>query len=135
MMQRAIALLTRLEKQELDRECSALRAVEAELAACREELDDLARRFAAEYQAGWELPDGLRLLAAYARGTRRRQEELRAKLAQLEAARQAAAETVRERIGSYKSLELVGQGLEAQASAAAARRASARTSTTSTPMS
>jgi hypothetical protein len=123
-VRRAVELLARIEKQELDRERLALLAVEAELAARREELAALRRGLAVEHEAAWALPAGPSGLAPYFRSGLERQRRLGQLGQELEVARGLAQEVLSRRLRSHKSLELVAeqlQGQEALRATAAAR--------------
>jgi hypothetical protein len=121
-VRRAVELLARIEKQELDRERLALLAVEAELAARRDELAALRRNLAVEHEAAWALPAGPSGLAPYFRSGLERQRRLGRLGQELEVARGLAQEALSRRLRSQKSLELVAEGLQEQE----ARRAMAK---------
>lgn len=121
-MRRALELLAKLERQELDRERQALRAAEAELERTEQELRSLREQEPLEHAAGWSLPGGPGLLACYLGAARRRETWLGQRCHEQRAARERAADAVRERIGAAKSLELAAEQLAAAAAADLARR-------------
>jgi len=114
MRRHAVELLARIEKQELDRERLALLAVEAELAARRDELAALRRGLAVEHEAAWALPAGPSGLAPYFRSGLERQRRLGQLGRELEVARGLAQEALSRRLRSHKSLELVARQLQEQ---------------------
>lgn len=121
-MRRALHLLAQLERQELDRERRALRAVEADLEATGEALASLRQRQPEEHAAGWATPGGPGLLAGYLAHVRHEEARLGRARADLEAAASRAEAALRERIGAVKSLELALEQLKAAAASEAARR-------------
>lgn len=122
-MRKALELLARLERQELDHERQALRKVEAELAEAEHELGVLRDRRPHEHEAGWALPGGPGLLAAYLGAAGRREVGLADRLRELAVAQAHAQEAVRARIAAAKSLEIAARHLAAEATAAEERRA------------
>jgi hypothetical protein len=122
-MRRALELLAKLERQELDTARLALRAAEGELARTDEALSSLRQRLPAEHAAGWELPGGPALLASYLGASRRLEERLERRRGEQQTARERAAEAVRERLGAAKTLELAAEQIGAAATAELARRA------------
>ena len=122
-MRRAVELLARIEKQELDRERLALLAVEAELAARRDELAALRRGLAVEHGAAWVLPSGPGRLAPYFRSAQERQRRLGEAERELEDARDMARQALSQRLRNHKSLELVAEQLQEQEARRAAVKA------------
>ncbi|HEX8373949.1 MAG TPA: hypothetical protein VF606_02090 [Geminicoccaceae bacterium] len=123
---RALELLARVERRELDRERLAVAAVVAEVEAARAELGRLDTRFGEELDLAFGLPDGPRLAAAYAHGHRARRAEtvaegvrLGTELVRLEAA-------LKERAVSLKTLELAAERIAAREREEAARAGQAR---------
>lgn len=121
-MQRALRLLAQLERQELDRERRALRAIEADLSATGEALAGLRQRQPEEHAAGWVMPGGPGLLASYLTHVRREEVRLGRAAAELEAAASAAEAALRGRVAGVKSLELALEQVETAAATEAARR-------------
>ncbi len=122
-MLRALNLLAQLERQELDRERRALRALEEKLITSTNDLAALQSRQPAEHEAGWALPGGPGPLASYLSQARRQEMHLRRLAAELTAAHGHAQAALRERIASMKSLELAAEHLQASDAAQAAHRA------------
>jgi hypothetical protein len=120
---RAVELLARVEKRELDRERLALLAVEAELAARRDELAAVRRGLAAEQEAAWALSGGPSCVVPYFRATQERQRRLGELERELEDARDQAQEALSQRLRSYKSLELVAEWLQEEEAWRAVARA------------
>lgn len=132
-MLRALNLLARLERQELDRERQAVRALADELTSTVDALATLESRLQAEHVAGWALPGGPGALAAYLNEARRRELCLRQAVAELTTALSDAQAGLRERIAGMKSLELVAENLEATSTAQAAYRAQIELEEASSP--
>jgi hypothetical protein len=122
-MRRAMELLARIEKQELDRGRLALQAIEAEMEARRGELATLRQRLATEHEAAWALPGGPGRLAAYFRSGVERQQRLGALGRELEHAQGLARQALAERLKSYKSLDLAARRLQEEATRQAAHAA------------
>jgi hypothetical protein len=122
MTRRALELLTRLEKQALDRERLELRAIEEEIARRREAMRRFDVEFAAELEAAWTTPGGPGLFGAYAARCRIELQQLTDGLARLGQAREQAQAAVQEVLTSYKALDIATHELARQTAALCARR-------------
>jgi hypothetical protein len=118
---RALGLLARAERRELDRGRQALAAADGALGRTADALAGIDGRFGAELGLALALPDGPRLAAAFAAGHRARRAALAAERGRLLAERARLEATVRERAVALRTLELAEDELRARAEEAAAR--------------
>jgi hypothetical protein len=125
MTQRALELLTRLAKQDLDNERLALQAVENEIAQRRREVRELETALAVEFGKAWTLPGGPAAFAPYAEACRARQRQLENALARLAQERDRKQTAVHEVLSGYKALDIAMQELRRQAAERLAQRAQA----------
>ena len=96
-MRRALELLAKLERQKRDHARQTLRSAEVELTETDRTLNSLRQRLPIEHAAGWALPGGPGLLAAFLGEQHRLEQRLGHRRREQEAARDRAAEAVRER--------------------------------------
>lgn len=118
---RALALLARLERGELDRERGAVAAAVAGVAAAEAEVARLDGRFGEELGLALGLPDGPRLAGAYARGHAIRREAAMAERRRIEAELPRLEAAVRERAAALRTYELVAERVVAREEEEAAR--------------
>lgn len=123
-MRRALELLAKLERQKRDHARQTLRSAEVELTETDRTLNSLRQRLPIEHAAGWALPGGPGLLAAFLGEQHRLEQRLGHRRREQEATRDRAAEAVRERLSAAKTLELAAEQLAATAAAERGRRAS-----------
>lgn len=122
---RALALLARLERGELDRERGAVAAAVEGIAAAAAEVARLDGRFGEELGLALDLPDGPRFAAAYARGHTVRREAAMAKRQRIEAELPRLEAAVKERAVALRTYELAADRVSAREQAAAAQAAQA----------
>ena len=123
---RALELLARVERRELDRERQAAAVVAAEVEAVRVGLGRLDARFGDELGLAFGLPDGPRLAAAYAHGHRARRADALAEAVRLAAELVRLEAALKERAVSLKTLELAAERVAAREREEAARAGQAR---------
>ncbi len=87
---RLLSKLVRLEQEELDRRRRELLALEARLAALREEQEHLRRSGHAQMAAGWALPGGPGPLGTWLAAARARDRALAREIEELSARREQA---------------------------------------------
>lgn len=121
MTRRALLLLARLERSELDRERQALLDRTAELARHEEGLRSLEAGFGPELALALDLPGGPALAAAYAAGCRHQAAALRAGRHRLRTEIKGMESALRTRAVGLRTLELAAAELSAQEEVLAAR--------------
>ena len=119
---RALELLARVERRELDRERQDLAAASGRLAAALEALAGLDARFGSELGLALGMPDGPRLAAAFAHGHRTRRAERAAEAGRLEAEVARLGEAVKARAVALRTLELAEERVVGRERAEAAAR-------------
>lgn len=123
---RALELLARVERRELDRERQDLAAVSGRLAAAADGLARLDASFGPELALAFEMPDGARLAAAYAGGHRVRRAAALAEAGRLEAEAARLEEAVKERAVGLRTLERAAERVVGRERVEAAARQQAR---------
>jgi hypothetical protein len=118
---RALALLIRAERRELERERQALTTAGIGLDQAEQTLRAQERRFEEEAALVLAMPDGPRLAAAFAAGHRHRLARLRGERERLTADRARAEAAVRARAMSLATLERAGEEMAAREQAEAGR--------------
>jgi hypothetical protein len=118
---RALALLIRAERRELERERLALTTAGIALDQAEQTLRAQERRFGKEAVLALAMPDGPRLAAAFAAGHRHRLARLRGERERLTADRARAEAAVRARAMSLATLERTGEEVAACERAEAGR--------------
>ena len=122
MSRRALELLARLRRHEVDRQRLAAAALAAELRLSREAVTAEEHRLAREHAQAFELPGGPRPLAAFAAASRRRSSALAERCQELEGRLAAAQPELQDAIRAWKSLDLASARSRAVEEAEAARR-------------
>ena len=125
MSMRALAALRRLEERALDDARAALLAAQAATASGQRAVDGLRTAYADELATGLALPDGPRLVAAFAEGLRRRLAAACAALARLEADEAVKKAAVQELATRTRILEAAAERLALRDAATAAKQAQA----------
>ncbi len=123
---RALELLARVERRELDRERQDLAAVSGQLAAALDALARLDGRFGSELGLALAMPDGPRLAAAYAHGHRVRRAEGAAEVGRLGVEVGRLGEAVKARAVALRTLELAAERVEEREEAEVAARQQAQ---------
>ena len=125
MSMRALVALRRLEERALEEARTALAAAQAASEAGRQTLDHLRTAYADELATGLALPDGPRLVAAFAEGLRARLAAALRALDQLEKEEAARKAGLLELATRARILEAAAERLEQREQTAAARQVQA----------
>ena len=125
MSARGLAALRRLEERALEEARAALRAAQAATAAGLGTVTALESAYAAELATGLALPDGPRLVAAFAQGLCLRLASAHAALARLETEEAARKTAVQDLATRSRILEAAAERLNERAREAQAKRVQA----------
>ena len=123
---RALELLARVERRELDGERQELAAASGRLAVAADGLGRLDAGFGAELGLAFGLPDGPRLAAAYAHGYRVRRAEAALEIGRLEGEVARLGEAVKARAVALRTLERAAERVLEREKAEAEARQQAR---------
>jgi hypothetical protein len=118
---RALALLIKAERRELERERLALTEAGAALDRAERNLEGQDHRFGEEASLALAMPDGPRLAAAFTAGHRHRLVRLRGERERLAADRAQAETAVRKRAVALGTLERAAEELAVREQAGLAR--------------
>lgn len=121
MTHRAVALLRRIRRHEVDQRRLALVAIETDLIQVRQALKNEREALRIEHMRAFELPGGPGPFAPFAEAGRRRRAALAARDRELDARKDAARAELHAAVRDWKSLDLVLAALQAAAEAEAAR--------------
>jgi hypothetical protein len=121
MSRRALALLARLERAELEREQRALASAQADLVRTEAGVAAREAAFGGELMLALEMPGGAGLAAGHAVGHRRQQARLRAECRRLGSESQRLGTALQERAIALRTLELAAADLKAKDDAVVAQ--------------
>ena len=106
-LRRALNVMGKVERQELDRRRRVLGELDQTMAELERRGAELRRRFASEMEQGWALPDGARLIAAWAPAHHHQVQNLAQQRQQLQELRDRQAAAVVAQHTEVRRLELL----------------------------